>query len=66
MDKQANVLEELTKLAQQTLDSGFSKSEIITAIQKLEPPVAEKSERPGEIPCSYVDEHVSGSKLPVK
>jgi uncharacterized protein YjbJ (UPF0337 family) len=55
-DKQTDALEELTKLAQQTLDSGLSKSEIINAIQQLDPPPTDKSETPAEIPCNYIEE----------
>jgi hypothetical protein len=65
-NKQTDALEALKKVAQDSLDSGLSKSEIVNAIQKLDPPVTEKSERSREIPCSYVDERVSGSRLPTK
>jgi hypothetical protein len=55
MAKQTDALGELTKLAQQTLDSGLSKSKIINAIQQLDPPPTDKSETRAEIPCDCVE-----------
>jgi hypothetical protein len=57
-DGQADALEALKKVAQDSLDSGLSKSEIVDAIQKLDPSVTEESERSLEIPRSYVDERL--------
>jgi hypothetical protein len=65
-NRQTDALEALKKVVQDSLDSGLSKSEIVEAIQKLDLPVTEKSERSSEIPCSYVDERVSCSRLPTK